>query len=113
MTARISINDQNGLITRRSIFIGVAASLICAPAIVRVTNLMPVRRLPFPNGPRHAGFIERLYLYSLENYLRNVPADQMSTHFNYQVLDVDAARRQVASAQAHGLLPPHVCIYRE
>ena len=32
--------------TRRSIFIGAAASLICAPAIVRATSLMPVRGLP-------------------------------------------------------------------
>jgi hypothetical protein len=32
--------------TRRNIFIGVAASLICAPAIVRAAGLMPVRGLP-------------------------------------------------------------------
>jgi hypothetical protein len=32
--------------TRRNIFIGVAASLICAPAIVRTASLMPVRGLP-------------------------------------------------------------------
>ena len=31
--------------TRRSIFIGAAASLICAPAIVRAASLMPVRGL--------------------------------------------------------------------
>ena len=43
MTAPISNHD--GLITRRSIFIGAAASLLCAPAIVRATSLMPVRSL--------------------------------------------------------------------
>lgn len=43
MTALIS--NHNGLITRRSIFIGAAASLICAPAIVRATSLMPVPNL--------------------------------------------------------------------
>ena len=32
--------------TRRNIFIGAAASLICAPAIVRAASLMPVRGLP-------------------------------------------------------------------
>ena len=46
MTALISNHD--GLITRRSIFIGAAASLICAPAIVRATSLMPVRTLMLP-----------------------------------------------------------------
>jgi len=38
MTAPISNHDS--LMTRRSIFIGSAASLICAPAIVRAASLM-------------------------------------------------------------------------
>jgi hypothetical protein len=54
-------NPDQPLITRRSIFIGPAASLLCAPAIVRAANLMPVRRLPFPVGPQSAGFVERLF----------------------------------------------------
>ena len=45
MTALITNNDEGGLISRRSIFIGAAAALICAPVIVRITNLMPVRRI--------------------------------------------------------------------
>ena len=36
------------LITRRSIFIGAAASLVCASAIVRIASLMPVRGLILP-----------------------------------------------------------------
>ena len=62
MTALISNHD--GLITRRSIFIGAAASLICAPAIVRVTSLMPVRCLKGPIGPQYAGFRRTFILYS-------------------------------------------------
>jgi hypothetical protein len=42
MTAPISNCDD--LIARRSIIISAAASLICAPAIVRAASLMPVRR---------------------------------------------------------------------
>ena len=45
MAALISDNNQSSLITRRSILIGAAASLICAPAIVSIVNLMPVRRI--------------------------------------------------------------------
>ena len=70
MTALIPDNNQISPITRRSIIIGAAASLICAPAIVRVTNLMPVRRLPFPYGPQYAGFVERLFLHSIESSLK-------------------------------------------
>jgi hypothetical protein len=59
-------HHHDSLITRRSIFIGAAASLICAPAIVRVTSLMPVRRLPPRFGPQYAGFVERLYFHTLD-----------------------------------------------
>jgi hypothetical protein len=112
MTALIPGNDQSSVITRRSIFIGAAASLICAPAIVRVTNLMPVRRLPFPFGPQYAGFVERLYLHALESRVKNMKADQTSFVFNGGTMDVASARRRVAFAQAHGVLPPYICIYR-
>ena len=49
MTALIP-TPHHSLISRRSIFIGAAASLLCAPAIVRAANLMPVRRLHFRMG---------------------------------------------------------------
>jgi hypothetical protein len=46
------------LVTRRSIFIGSAASVIYAPAVVRAATLMPVRALKGPIGPQYAGFVE-------------------------------------------------------
>jgi hypothetical protein len=113
MTELIRNNDHHNHITRRNIFAGAAASLICAPAIVRVTSLMPVRRLPFPFGPQSAGFIERLYLHALENHVRILCAGQTSTIFNGRTLDAVAARQHIAHAQAHGFLPPYVCIYRK
>ena len=101
MTALISNHD--GLITRRSIFIGAAASLICAPAIVRATSLMPVRRLRGPIGPQYAGFCERLMYQSLESNLR---ADRMSTVLNGKIIPEADARRMVVYARAQGWLPP-------
>jgi hypothetical protein len=111
MTTPILVPDK-GVITRRSIFVGAAASLLCAPAIVQAANLMPVRRLPFPFGPQYAGFVERLYLHSLESHVRNLKADQTTTYFNNRVMAVYDARRHVEFAQAHGFLPPYVCVYR-
>jgi hypothetical protein len=105
-------DQHDDQITRRGIILGVAASLICAPAIVRVTNLMPVRRLPFPFGSQSAGFIERLYLHALESHMRDLRGDQTSTLFSGKIMDVANIRRRVAYAQAHGFLPPYVCIYR-
>ena len=101
MTALISNHD--GLITCRSIFIGAAASLICAPAIVRATSLMPVRRLRGPIGPQYAGFCERLMYQSLDSNLR---AGQMNTILNGKTIPEDDARRMVAYARAQGWLPP-------
>jgi hypothetical protein len=113
MTALIPKNDHYSLITRRSIIIGAAASLICAPALVQFTNLMPVRRLPFPFGPQYAGFVERLYLHALERGLQTaLRAGQANIVIAGQNIPIDDGRRQVAHALAHGFLPPYICIYR-
>ena len=101
MTAPISNHD--GLITRRSIVIGAAASLICAPAIVRAASLMPVRRFRGPIGPQYAGFCERLMYQSLDSNLR---ADEMSTVLNGKIIPEDNARWMVAYARVQGWLAP-------
>jgi hypothetical protein len=113
LKALVPDNAQSSLVPRRSIIIGAAASLICAPAIVQVTNLMPVRRLPFPFGPQSAGFVERLYLHALESGLRAaLRVGRTSIDIDSQTIPVESARRRVAFAQAHGFLPPYICIYR-
>jgi hypothetical protein len=110
MTTSILVPDQ-GLVTRRSIFIGAAASLLCGPAIVRVTNLMPVRRLPFPYGPQYAGYVERLRFQFLEGALRSGWDDKRHGAVVGGISEAQA-RKAVDYAQAHGFLPPHICIYR-
>jgi hypothetical protein len=102
---------QDHLTTRRSILIGAAAALICAPAIVRVTSLMPVRSLRGPmntglccaSGPHYAGFCERFMYRSLESDLRT---GRMNTVCNGEIIPEADARRLVAYARAHGWLPP-------
>jgi hypothetical protein len=39
------MTDTDSRMTRRIVFFGAAASLICAPAIIRAASLMPVRTL--------------------------------------------------------------------
>jgi hypothetical protein len=113
MMAPIPNHQYDHPITRRGIIIGAAASLICAPAIVRVTNLMPVRRLPFPFGPQYAGFVERLYLHSLESSLQSaLRAGRNNIELSGQSIPIESARRSVSFAQAYGFLPPYICIYR-
>jgi hypothetical protein len=59
------------MFTRRRIFVGGVASVICAPAIVRAESLMPIRALIVPMQPVHAGFIERLRFHWMEQALKN------------------------------------------
>lgn len=103
-------HHHDSLVTRRSIFIGAAASLICAPAIVRATSLMPVRRLPPPFGPQYAGFVERLMYHNLDSNLR---AGRMNTMLNGKIIPEADARRMVARARDYGWLPPYISIYRK
>jgi hypothetical protein len=112
MTTPILTPDHK-LTRRRSIILGAAATLICAPAIVRAANLMPVRRLPFPFGPQYAGFVERLYFHTLEGSLQAALRERRaSVEVCGHLIPIDNAHRRVAYAQAHGFLPPYICIYR-
>jgi hypothetical protein len=60
MTAPAPNHEFGTRVTRRGIFLGAAASLFCAPAIVHATSLMPVRRLILQGELNHHGFLERL-----------------------------------------------------
>ena len=53
---------------RRQFLIGAAATLICAPTVVRFVSLMPVRGVIHQIERNHYGFVERLYVYA------NLPA---------------------------------------
>jgi hypothetical protein len=97
--------------TRRNIFVGAAASLICAPAIVRVASLMPVRglSLQFLN-PEYLDplgqFYRRCFYHSLDSDLRAGRA--MTTVLNSgKIISVAEAHRMVARARAQGWLPPY------
>ncbi len=96
--------------TRRNIFIGAAASLICSPAIVRAASLMPVRGLPLqflnPEFLNPLGqFYRRNFYHSLDSDLRAGRA--MSTVSDGKIISVADARRMVARARAQGWLPPY------
>ena len=97
------ISNHDNLITRRSIFVGSAALLICAPTIVRAASLMPVRSLRGPIGPQYAGFCERFMYQSLASNLRT---GRMSTVLNGKIIPEDDARRMVAYARAQGWIAP-------
>jgi hypothetical protein len=101
--------------TRRSIFIGVAASLLCAPAIVRAASLMPVRSLILPivrssqlNGLGH--FYRRNHYHYLDFELRTGrPMTKTISSYpgEFRIISVAEARREVAQAWAQGWMAPY------
>jgi hypothetical protein len=95
--------------TRRSIFVGAAALLICAPAIVRAASLMPVRSLilPIKRSLRLdplGEFYRRCFYHNLDFELRT--GHSMTMVENEKIISVADARRMVAHARAQGWLPP-------
>ena len=99
--------------TRRNIFIGAAASLICAPTIVRVASLMPVRGLPlqFLNPerriPKTVGeWYQQCFYNNLENDLR-AGRDMTYGPIGGETISVAEGYRIVAHARAEGWLPPY------
>lgn len=101
MTAPVSNHLHGRFVTRRSVFVGAAASLICAPAVVRATSLMPVRRLALPTVRPWAGFCERLFYNSLD---RGLSAGRIDPVLYGRMISKAEARRLVVYAQANGWL---------
>jgi hypothetical protein len=97
---------QDYRMTRRSILIGAAASLICTPAIVRAASLMPVRGLPLQFLSPLGEFYRRNFYHSLDFDLRTGRSMSMVVE-NGKIISVADARRMVALARAQGWLPPY------
>ena len=100
-------------VTRRNMLIGVAASLICAPAIVRAAGLMPVRGLPLQylkperKFPKTVGEWYQLCFYNnLDNDLRARRA-MTYRHNGGKTISEAEGCRIVAQARAEGWLPPY------
>jgi hypothetical protein len=94
---------QDYRMTRRSI-LGATASLICAPAIVQATSLMPVRRLPLHILNPMGEFYRDCFYHSLDSDLK--AGRSMSTVIDGKIVSVVKTRRMVAYARAQGWLSP-------
>ena len=99
------------LITRRSMFIGAAASLICAPSIVRASSLMPIRRVIIeantfgPKQPIYLGFVGSLRLFWIKKALERGWDDKVDGP-TFGGISETQARNYVAYVKYHGTLPP-------
>lgn len=104
MTVMISGLHYDGQLTRRTILIGAAASLICAPSVVRAASLMPIRGVIVPANQIYMGFVDRLRLHCMEQALRsgwNAERDG----WTFGGISESHARACVGNARAQGWLP--------
>ena len=99
------------LITRRSMFMGAAASLICAPSIVKASSLMPIRRVIIeanafgPTKPIYLGFAGSLALFWMKKALERGWDDKVDGP-TFGGISERRARNYVAYVEYHGTLPP-------
>jgi hypothetical protein len=100
--AALDVHDGKAALRRRFV-LSAAASLVCAPAIVRAASLMPVRALILPVVRQWAGFVERILFASLAAGLE---AGRVTTTLNGSVVSEAEARRIVAYARTNGFLSP-------
>ena len=82
------------MFTRRRVFVGGVASVMCAPAIVRAESLMPIRALIVPMQPLYAGFVERLRFHWMERALKKGWTNKGALTFGG--ISENEARRQLA-----------------
>jgi hypothetical protein len=97
-------------ITRRKILLNAAATLICTPAIVRATSLMPVRVVPVQiltpelKTPKTLGeWHQRCFFNNLDNAL-NSGRPMTCSKPDGSVISVAEGQRIVADARALGWL---------
>ena len=95
-------------VSRRSLLLGLAAWSISAPAIVRASTLMPIRRIVLPevNLP-WAGYVERVFYNALATNLRR---GQITVRINGTIPTLCEAERLVSKARQNGWIQDQPCI---
>lgn len=94
---------------RRDLLIGVTASVLCAPAIVRASSLMPVKVVDWTPPARDineyhgAGFVERLAYQMMDHVLKTGWAPERVALF-YGGISERKMRNIVAYARRQGFL---------
>ncbi len=107
---------------RRDLLIGVTTSLLCAPAIVRASSLMPIKVMGWTplaspvneiwgRGERpSAGWAERVGYHMMDHVLKTGWTPERAASF-YGDISESKMRSMVAYARRHGLL--EVALNRE
>ena len=93
-------NRSSALLTRRSVLLGLAASSLAAPAIVRVSSIMPVRHVLITEPDRpYEGFVRRLWFDVCASAL-------LQGRITANIPTMSVAERVVRYALKHGFLSP-------
>jgi hypothetical protein len=102
-------------ITRRALLTGIGSIVVGAPAIVRVSSLMPVKvvewtpffpatALPETGERPWAGWVERVGFQMMDRILRTGYTPERAARSFYRTLSERQMRNRVAYARRHGFL---------
>ena len=96
-------------LSRRGVLLGLAASSLPAPAIVRISSIMPVRRVLLTDTSRSsAGFAQRLFCNSLAVGLRR---GLTTFRFSASALTLSEAESIVRYARRNGWIDERYVAY--
>ena len=102
MTTQLPAISDNYQFNRRRLLVGAAATLVCAPAIVRPVSLMPIRQIVVTKPePVYMGFVDRLRFHWMEQALRR-GWDEVRDGQTFGGVTEAQARRFVDRARSEG-----------
>jgi hypothetical protein len=109
MSHHSDVPPASTVMHRRSLLIGATVSLLCAPAVVRASSLMPVKvvewtRLPLPVSEKpYAGWVERVAYHMMDHVLETGWTPERAASF-YGGMSESKMRSMVVYARRHGFL---------
>ena len=77
------------IIARRAFLLGASATLLCAPAIVRASSLMPLRGVPLLREYIQYGFVTRLWIHVHLRPIKSRLDSGLSAHEIAQEFNID------------------------
>jgi hypothetical protein len=93
-------DNQSSPLSRRRVLLGLAASSLPTPGIVRLSSIMPVHRVMLTETDRpSAGFVQRLFYNSLAAGLRR---GHTTINFNGKPLPLSEAEFLIRHARRNG-----------
>jgi hypothetical protein len=77
------------IIARRAFLLGASAAMLCTPAIVRASSLMPLRGVPLPGEYIRYGHVIRMWIFANLGTIKSRLDNGLSAHEIAEDFNID------------------------